>query len=179
MSRIILVAACGLTLAACSAMPSLELFKSSPPTVSLRIETEPEGAQVKAAGASCQTPCSLDVPAAGDFNVDLALNGYTSQSVPVHVMPPEDVREGDTPRLDPNPLYVQLEATPPAKKKKPAPKKPKTVASHAPKVASKPATKPAKPAPETAQAAPAGLPATAAEMTTSSVPTAAWPTSAQ
>ncbi len=161
-------------------MPELPSFKSSPPTVSLRIESEPAGAQATASGASCQTPCSLEVPAAGDFNVDLALNGYTSQSVPVHVMPPEDVREGDTPRLDPNPLYVQLEATPPAtKKKKPAPKKPKTVARHTPKVASKPATKPAKPAPETAQATPAGLPATAAEMTTSSVPTAAWPTSAQ
>src|SRR5713101_543492 len=59
MSRIIAVVACGFTVAACSALPSLDFLKSSPPTAALRFESEPPGAEVKASGQTCRTPCEL------------------------------------------------------------------------------------------------------------------------
>jgi|SRR5690242_10903103 len=204
--RIIFVAACGLTLTACSALPSIDMssLRGAPATVALRVESEPAGAAVKtASGASCQTPCSLQVPAeTGDVNVDIALDGFQPQSVAVHALPPEDPRENGSSalaRLDPNPLFVQLEPAPPPKpaKKKVVHRKPKTAANKpgvtsAPKtVAAKPATKLAarhrakpaikptlKPEEPSAGEAQAGVPATAAGMTTSSVPAtsaAPWP----
>ncbi|HVY57384.1 MAG TPA: PEGA domain-containing protein [Xanthobacteraceae bacterium] len=176
MSRIFFVAACGLTLGACSGMPSFELpsFNSAPSTVSLRIESEPPGADAKtSSGATCRTPCALDVPAAGDFSVDLALNGYLPQTVAVHALPPDDPRENASAqaRLDPNPVYVELEPAPPPAKKKPAAKKPKTAAK---KPTSSQVTAPV-------TTARAGTPATAAGLTSAPEPapmsaTAPWPT---
>jgi hypothetical protein len=43
MSRVIAVVACGFTVAACSALPSLDFLKSSPQTAALRFESEPPG----------------------------------------------------------------------------------------------------------------------------------------
>src|SRR5262245_38517312 len=106
MSRVIAVLACGLSLAACSAsMPSLSFMKSSPPTETLRIESEPPGADAKVAqGGACRTPCELIVPTGGDLSVTLALAGYQSQTVTV-----SPGGEGDGgPRLAPNPLYVEF-----------------------------------------------------------------------
>ena len=67
MSRVIAVAACGFILAACSmSMPSLDFFRSAPPTEVLRIESEPPGADARTAeGQSCRTPCELTVPVDG------------------------------------------------------------------------------------------------------------------
>ena len=43
MSRVLAVVACGFTVAACSAMPSLDFLKSSPPTAALRFEIRTAG----------------------------------------------------------------------------------------------------------------------------------------
>jgi hypothetical protein len=140
MSRVIAFVACGFTLAACSAsMPSLDFFKSSPPTESLRIESEPPGADARTTqGQTCRTPCELTVQGGGDLSVTVALNGYQPQTVALR----SDQAEG---KLSPNPLYVELQAAPPAT---PAKKK---------------ALKKKKPATEAAvQSAPAPAPATAA-----------------
>jgi hypothetical protein len=172
MKRVIAVAACGFTLTACSSwMPSFDMSMPSfggggPATASLAIESDPPGAQASAqGGASCVTPCRLNVDAGGPLTVNVALNGYIPQSVPVRVMQPDDPRLGSDgygnggPRLDPNPLYVELERAPPPapppRKPKPRPKRPvaKRNAPPATAAAAPPANAPS--APTTAVAPPA------------------------
>src|SRR4029453_6143192 len=105
MSRVIAFVACGFTLAACSAsMPSLDFFKSAPATETLRIESEPPGAEARTTqGQTCRTPCELTVQGGGDLSVTVALNGYQPQTVALK----SDQAEG---KLSPNPLYVDLQA---------------------------------------------------------------------
>lgn len=146
MSRVIAVTACGLMLAACSTswMPSFDIGGGSAAPTGLAVESDPPGAQASAAGASCVTPCRLNVPANGPFTVNIALDGFVPQSVPVRIVQPEDPRLGseDTspsgPHLDPNPVYVELERAPPAvapkTKKKPA-KRAATAENRAPAAA--------------------------------------------
>jgi hypothetical protein len=183
MYRVIAVLACGVSLAACSSswMPSFEMpsFRGGGGgAASLAVESDPPGAQASAGGVSCVTPCRLTVAANGPFNVNVALNGYAPQSVPIRVMQPDDPRLGTEEmgsggvRLDPNPVYVELERAaappPPAAKKKP--KRPQTSSRQAPPAA---AQAPAPSAPTTA-AAPAMAPAPApAQQPMSS--TAPWP----
>ena len=174
MSRIIAVVACGLSLAACSTawMPSFQMPSlgggSAPASTSLAVESDPPGAQASApGGGSCVTPCRLNVTAEGPFSVNVALDGYLPQSVPVRIVKPDDPRleadAGGGPRLDPNPVYVELERAPaptaPAKKKK---------AKAAPTAAVQaPATEPMTRAPTTAAAPSTAAPAPATDT--------AWP----
>src|SRR5712692_8443553 len=123
MSRVIAVVACGFTVAACSAsMPSLNFLGSSPPTEALRFESEPPAAEVKtSSGQTCRTPCELTVQVAPELSATFALNGYQPQTISVR----SETSSG-SPRLAPNPVYVELRPvtiTPPVKKrvkKKPA-----------------------------------------------------------
>jgi hypothetical protein len=176
MKRVIAVAACGLTLTACSSwMPSFDMSMPSfggggSATASLAIESDPPGAQASTqGGASCVTPCRLNVEANAPFAVNVALNGYIPQSVPVRVVQPDDPRLGSDggggygPRLDPNPLYVELERapppSPPPRKLKPRPKRP-TVAKHrAPPAATVQAPPAAAPSAPTTAVAPPAQPA--------------------
>ena len=153
MSRVIAIVACGFSLAACSAsMPNLDFLKSAPPTEALRIESEPPGADAKiSSGQSCRTPCELTVQASGEVSVTLALNGYQPQTVSVRPEAPtpaqRDLEGGGTPRLAPNPVYVELQpavVAPPARKPAVKKKKPVTTAARpattaAPVTASAPA----------------------------------------
>src|SRR6266852_5004775 len=128
MSRVIALVACGFTLAACSAsLPSMDFFKSSPPTETLRIESEPPGADARTSqGQICRTPCELTVPGGGEMSVTVALAGYQPQTVSLR---PDQSESGV--KLSPNPLYVELLAVPPPKpagKKRPVKKKPATAA---------------------------------------------------
>lgn len=119
------VAACGLALAACSS--SGDLMKTATPTVPLQFESEPPGAEVKTSGGqTCKTPCALAIPAA-DFQATFSLNGYATQTVPVKLLPPEDMRGSEEagltsapPRFSPSPVAIEMQkATPrraPAKK---------------------------------------------------------------
>ena len=157
MSRVIAVVACGFTLAACSmSMPSLDFFRSSPPTEVLRVESEPPGADARTAeGQSCRTPCELTVPARGEVAISFALQGYQPQTVSVRpeAAPAASFAEA-TPRarLQPNPVYAELTPAAPArqqKRKAPAQKRvvaKKSVAPSAdppPMQAAPPATAPA------------------------------------
>ena len=191
MKRVIAVVACGFALTACSSswMPSFEL-PSMPSfggggggsgVASLAVESDPPGAQASAGGTSCVTPCRLNIAASGPFTVNIALNGYVPQSVPIRVMQPDDPRlsseEGGAGaiRLDPNPVYVELERAapppPPPQKKKPKPKRPATAARQtAPAAASQ---APAASAPTTA-VAPNTAPAPAPTQQPKSN-TAPWP----
>jgi PEGA domain-containing protein len=175
MKRVIAVAACGFTLTACSSwMPSFDL--PSMPSLSgggsvgatLAIESDPPGAQASTqGGASCVTPCRLNVAATEPFTVNVALNGYVPQSVPVRVVQPEDPRltsadGGGGPRLDPNPVYVELERAapppPPPRKVKSRPKRPPVAKRTAPPPASVQAPPADTPSAPTTAAAPAPPP---------------------
>lgn len=123
MSRAIAVVACGFALAACSmSMPSLDLFKSGPVTEILRVESEPPGADARTSqGQSCRTPCELTVPSGGEMSVSYALNGYQPMTLQVRPeAPTQSNSEGSSVRLQPNPVYAELQPVrPPAKKTAP------------------------------------------------------------
>jgi hypothetical protein len=144
-------------------LPSMPSFGgASGGTASLAVESDPPGAEARASsGATCRTPCRLNVTASDALTVNIALNGYVPQSVPVHVMKPDDPRlgsdesAGGEARLDPNPVYVELERAPaapapPAKKK--ARKPPATASRSVPATAATPAPAAAPQAPTTAVA---------------------------
>lgn len=170
MSRVIAVMACGFALAACSmSMPSLDFFKSAPATEQLRIESEPPGADARTnQGQACRTPCELTVPAGAELAVTFALNGYQPMTVPVRAEVPGGATYGEQspPRLQPNPVYAELQpAVPPRPTKKKAPAKKKSPAAKnaapAPAPAAAPAPAPAQSqatAPDPAAAYPAGYP---------------------
>jgi hypothetical protein len=112
-------------------MPSLDFLKSSPTTEVLRVESEPPGADAQTTqGQSCKTPCELTVPAGAETAISFALNGYQPQSVQVR---------SDTgasgPRLQPNPVYAELQLVKAPAKQKSTPKRAKktTAASSVPR----------------------------------------------
>jgi hypothetical protein len=145
-------------------LPSMPSFGgSSGQSASLAVESDPPGAEARASsGATCRTPCRLNVTASDALTVNIALNGYVPQSVPVHVMKADDPRLGSEDssasgeaRLDPNPVYVELERAPappasPVKKK--AKKPPATVSRSVPANAATQAPAAAPQAPTTAVA---------------------------
>src|SRR5438552_340493 len=136
MKRVVAIAACGLSLSACSSMPNWMQFdtKSAPAATTMQFESEPAGAEARTSlGQSCRTPCSVAVTA-NEFSVSFTLPGYQSQTVPVRVAAP-DGAEGEA-RLVPNPVFVELTPAGPAPAaKKPPPKKKPAVARAAPRPA--------------------------------------------
>lgn len=148
-------------------MPSLDFLKPTPSTEQLRIESEPPGADATTSqGQSCRTPCELTVPtASGELAVTFALNGYQQMTVPVRA----DGPGGGAQRLQPNPVYAELQPMAPPKpaKKKRAPAKKRTLAKkQAPApgmaepapAAAPPPMQPAGPAPSTAFPSSGGYP---------------------
>ena len=126
MLRVIAVVACGFSLAACStSLPSLSFLKSTPTTETVRIESDPPGADAKTTqGQSCRTPCEVVVQGDEEFSVTLALGGYQPQTV--LVVPGSATSQSfgfsaTSPRFAPNPVYAELVPAPaePAKRKPP------------------------------------------------------------
>jgi len=166
MKRIIVIAACGMSLAACSSMPSwMSLDKAAPSANTMQFESEPAGAEARTSnGQSCRTPCSLAV-GASEFTVSFSLPGYQPQTVPVKVVASTETNpEGETsaPRLVPNPVFVELSpagAPPPrrpapAQAAKPKPKPKPVTTSQAPRSSAPQAMAPSPPPPEAAPASP-------------------------
>ena len=161
MRRFLAFAICGLSLGACT---SGDLFKLEKPTIALQLESEPAGAEAKLpSGASCKTPCTLPVDAAGELTVTYTLEGYQPVQTVVTILQPADPQQAM--RADPNPVRIELEAAPqrpvrrrPAKKraapKKPAAAKPAATKRAAParRAPARPAAAPSAPAPTTATA---------------------------
>jgi hypothetical protein len=159
MYRVIAIICAGLALAACESNPDWmktpdwmkapdwsNAFKSAPVTESVRLESEPPGAEAKASnGQTCRTPCALALPGDAASTITFTLPGYQPDSEKLDL-----VSMGDgTSQLRPNPLLVELMALPPQPKaKKPAPKK-KTAARPAARAAPRPTT--AEPPPMSAQ----------------------------
>src|SRR5437870_10287236 len=102
MCRVIAVVACGLSIAACSVMPSLNFFKRSESTEALRFESAPPGAEVKtSSGQTCRTPCELTVQANTEFTATFELKGYQPQTISIR---PEIVAGAHAGRLSRQPL---------------------------------------------------------------------------
>jgi hypothetical protein len=138
MRRVIAIAVAGMGLAGCSALPSLDYFKPTPPTIQVQLESNPPGADAHTSlGPGCKTPCSVSVsaPDAG-FSVSYTLNKYQPATVPVQVIKnPGDFANPATTTTDPNPVFAELQPmAPPPKAHRPRPKKPKP-----PKAAAAPA----------------------------------------
>jgi hypothetical protein len=124
--RAIAVVACGFALAACSfSMPSFDYFKSGPSTEVLRIESEPPGADARTSqGQTCRTPCELTVPTDNELAVTVQLSGFQPQTLPVRA-------DGQS-KLQPNPVYVELQPAAPVKPARPAPVAKKKTSGAAP-----------------------------------------------
>jgi hypothetical protein len=171
MSRVIASVACSFVLAGCSGA-SFNLDSMTPAqrtaTTSLRVESLPEGAQARAAqGQACKTPCSLNVPLNTSSQIVVELEGYEPQNVAVRRLPAEG--PNDSPRLVPNPVYVELQVAEPPKPEKTKRRVRRRVAlpSRAPTPAARPAGQPRpmqsrptmrQPEPMPAQSAPAQQP---------------------
>jgi outer membrane biosynthesis protein TonB len=163
MYRVFVVVGGALALAACSSTPdwlNLDGLKPGPLLDTVSLESEPPGAEAKVSnGQTCRTPCALALPTDAALTVTFTLNGYQPEAEKLEVIE----TSGETPRLRPNPVVVELTPAPPPSKptkKKPA-RKP---------AAKKPAAQP-KPA---AAATPAPAPMTAAPGQQAPSP---WPTS--
>jgi hypothetical protein len=112
---------------------SWDMFKSVPPTVQVRLESNPPGADATTSlGQGCKTPCSVSVPApAAPFTVAFALPRYQPASVPVNVIKnPGDFTTPASVTTDPNPVFAELQPATPSKpvRKPHRPKKPKPAA---------------------------------------------------
>jgi len=126
-------------------MPSLDIFKSTPATEVLRVESEPPGADARTSqGQSCRTPCELTVQAGGEMTVAFSLTGYQPQTVQVRpdVAPTSYSDSGSGGKLQPNPVYAELASIKPPAKKKSAPRK-QTAQKSAPATAATSAPPPA------------------------------------
>src|SRR6195256_6417344 len=102
MKRVVAIAACGMSLAACSSMPSWMQFdapgfmKSAPAATTMQFESEPAGAEAKTSlGQACRTPCTL-AATANEFTVSFSLPGYQPQTVPVRVVASADGSDPDS-----------------------------------------------------------------------------------
>jgi len=154
MSRVVTIALCGLALGACSGMPGFELPRGTPPATTVQFESEPAGAEAKtSSGQACRTPCAMAVPAS-EFTVTFTQPGFQPQTVPVRItastdpMDPE-IGEPPSPRVVPNPVYVELQPAPAARRRAaPPPRQQRPAARPAPSAAAPP------PAPAPAPASP-------------------------
>jgi hypothetical protein len=181
MRRVVAILACSGGLAACAgdSLPTMEMPKPTAPSLTLRMESEPQGAEAKTStGQACRTPCTVSIPMSGDVSITFALSGYLPQTVPVKLTPPEDPRaDSETAtswQFRPNPVYAELEiAPPPPKRQAPAkrpPAKQQVQSSTAqPRAPAAAAQQPRQQAPAPASAAPAGS-------STTLPPPSPWPT---
>jgi hypothetical protein len=135
MHRVFAVLACAFTLASCAmSMPSIDFLKSAPATESLRIESEPPGADARSTqGQNCRTPCEMVVPAGAETAIAFVLNGYQPLTIPVRTEQPSRQGAGFEARLQPNPVYAELQPIAPVRPGKKAPAKKRTTASQQPR----------------------------------------------
>jgi PEGA domain len=166
MNRVFAVATCGLLLAGCESLTSFQLPSfgggKGSEAITLKLESDPAGAEAKlSSGASCVTPCALPIVPGGNIEVNFSLARYQPRSMTVRVIPAEKNiigMESAAARLEPNPVYAELQ--PAAAAKKPRAKRPSLGMRPAPASASQ--TTPAEPASPAPAAPAAAAPAPAA-----------------
>jgi hypothetical protein len=165
MRRVIVIAAAGLSLAGCSSL-SWDAFKSSPPPVQVQFASTPPGADARTSlGPGCKTPCTINItpPEGSDFTVTYTMDKFQPATVPAHVIrTPGDWTSSGTARVDPNPIFAELQPMgpppkPPRKPHRPRKPRPPTGAAAAPAAAETPFPAPPAAPPAAAQA-PAAAP---------------------
>ncbi|ACF00713.1 conserved hypothetical protein [Rhodopseudomonas palustris TIE-1] len=130
MRHLVVIALAGLSLGGCASMS--DAFKSTPPDVTVQLDSVPPGADaVASTGQSCKTPCSIKVPPA-DFTVTFSLDKFQTTTVPVQVSvaPGSFMSEGTT-TVTPNPVTAELQSAKPSRKARQVrkPRKPKPAAA--------------------------------------------------
>src|SRR5258708_3640659 len=85
MRRVIAIAVAGFSLAGCSSFSMGDYFKSTPPTVQVQLDSQPQGADARTSiGPSCKTPCSVTLPVTPEttgFSVTYELNKFLPTTV--------------------------------------------------------------------------------------------------
>ena len=108
-------------------MPSMDFLKSTPPSATVRLESQPPGADARTSlGPGCKTPCAVSVPATESFSVTFSLDKFQPQTVAVTTSQTGgDFGSGATVTVDPNPVFAELQpAVPPRRMvKRPAKKR--------------------------------------------------------
>jgi hypothetical protein len=133
MRRVIAIAAAGFSLAGCSSFSVGDYFKSTPPTVQVQLDSQPQGADAHTSiGPGCKTPCSVTLPITPEttgFSVSYELNKFLPATVQALITRnPGDFSTPTSITVDPNPVVAQLQPAgplPKAKKRIMRPKKPK------------------------------------------------------
>ena len=90
---------------------------ADPATLSgtIDLDSNPQGAQAATSlGSGCETPCAMEISAAGPFTVTFTHPGYAPATVDVRMQSGPGVSD---PKFSPNPVFVQLT---PQSKRKPA-----------------------------------------------------------
>lgn len=144
--RIIAVVAASLSLAGCSSFSMPDMFKSTPPSATVQLESLPAGAEARvSSGETCKTPCSLSVVAAENLSVTFTLPKYQPETVPVQIIRDQS---GPGAIVDPNPVYAELQPALPTKRGRTAPKAtPKPKKPRPAPAAEAPAAEPSSPFP--------------------------------
>ena len=138
MRRVIVLAAAGFSLAGCSSFSFGDYFKSTPPTMQVQLDSQPQGADARTSlGPGCKTPCSVSVsPPDGvtSFLVNYSMAGRQPAGVPVNVVKVDGgMFSSNTLKVEPNPVVAELQPIgPPPKPAKPMrPKRKKPAAAPA------------------------------------------------
>lgn len=135
---------------------SLDGLKPAPAMDTVRFESEPPNAEVKASGGqTCRTPCSLALPVSGPTTVTFTLAGYQPETETLEPI----TAIGSPTNLRPNPVTVELTPAPPAPKPARHPVAKKKAAPAAKKTSAQPAAPAPAPAPSTTAPAAAPWPA--------------------
>jgi hypothetical protein len=136
MRRAIVIAAASIGLAGCSSFSMDNLFKSTPPTVQVQLDSTPQGADAKTSlGPGCKTPCTVSVsPPDNAFSVTYTMDKYEPATVPVNVVHVAgDITTPASTNIDPNPVVGELQpSAPPPKHKRAVRHKPKPKTAAAP-----------------------------------------------
>src|SRR5262249_4512323 len=121
MRRAAVAIAASLALAGCGSPRAGTLMPDLGGGYPIKLESDPAGAEARTSvGPSCRTPCTVAVPARGEFTVTFALAGYEPQIVPVSVLTSGAIGSDFTAAVQfaPNPVVAQLEPAPPPPTKK-------------------------------------------------------------
>ena len=137
MSRVTAALAASLALAGCGSSSTGSLLPDLGGGYPVKLESDPAGAEARTSvGPACRTPCTVAVPARGEFTVTFALAGYETQTVPVGMIRSGPLGSDPSAAVQfaPNPVVVELEAAAPAPSPttKTGKSKPRTAAKTAP-----------------------------------------------
>lgn len=139
MYRVIAIAVAASALGGCASF-SFDFFKPAPQTVTLQLESLPPGADATTSiGPGCKTPCTVTVPAEGNFSVTFSLNRFGPATVPVQIIrQPGDFAGPPVIVADPNPVIAELQPAKPPRRpaKRPARRPAPRASADAPAAAS-------------------------------------------